>query len=201
MYALRSRGGKGLQVSKDVSDKYSSFVESSTSNVAKKLNRKRKLEVKIECPTEFEDESKEKLARNTVPAPKWIPMHWRAQLENIKAMRSSRDAPVDTVGCSMLADKDVLPEVHRYQVLISLMLSSQTKDQVVAEAMGKLKDHGLSIETVRETPLKDIEQMIYPVGFWKRKAVYIKNTTELLAKNYNGDIPSTLEELVSAHFT
>ena len=60
-----------------------------------------------------------------------------------------------------------MPQVHRYQVLISLMLSSQTKDQVVAEAMGKLKDHGLSIETVRETPLKDIEQMIYPVGFWK----------------------------------
>lgn len=55
----------------------------------------------------------------------------------------------------------------RYQVLISLMLSSQTKDQVTFAAMEKLKAHGLTVENILKTPTSKIGELIYPVGFWK----------------------------------
>lgn len=45
-------------------------------------------------------------------------------------MRSKRDAPVDSQGTECVSDKDAEPKVFRYQTLIGLMLSSQTKDQV-----------------------------------------------------------------------
>ena len=52
-------------------------------------------------------------------------------------------------------------------MLISLMLSSQTKDMVTGGAMTNLKKHGLTIENILKTPEEDIARMIHPVGFWK----------------------------------
>ena len=58
-------------------------------------------------------------------------------------------------------------QVIRYQVLISLMLSSQTKDQVTFAAVEKLKQHGLTVNNILKTPHTKIGELIYPVGFWK----------------------------------
>lgn len=126
----------------------------------------------------------------------WEPANWKEQLANIREMRKSRDAPVDTQGCEKTADVNQSPETIRYQVLISLMLSSQTKDQVTFAAMEKLKAHGLTVENVLKTSASKIGELIYPVGFWRKKADYIKETTKLCAEKYNSDIPPTVEELV-----
>ena len=45
-------------------------------------------------------------------------------------MRSKHDAPVDTQGAECCPDSTAEPKVFRYQALIGLMLSSQTKDEV-----------------------------------------------------------------------
>lgn len=47
---------------------------------------------------------------NAPPTP-WIPPLWKQQYENIRKMRETRNAPVDTHGCFMLAERDVAPEV------------------------------------------------------------------------------------------
>ena len=41
----------------------------------------------------------------------WEPPLWKQQYENIRTMRSKRDAPVDKYGCFMNAEKEVPPEV------------------------------------------------------------------------------------------
>ena len=122
----------------------------------------------------------------------WEPPLWKQQYENIRTMRSKRDAPVDKYGCFMNAEKEVPPEVsvatlvnnrlqpssclwlqvRRYQVLVSLMLSSQTKDEVVGKAMTKLKANGLTIENILNTPQEEIARMIFPVGFWNVSALH-----------------------------
>ena len=43
------------------------------------------------------------------------------------------------------------PQVRRYQVLLSLMLSSQTKDQVTAGAMQRLRARGLTVDSILQT--------------------------------------------------
>ena len=60
-----------------------------------------------------------------------------------------------------------IPQVCRFQVLISLMLSSQTKDQVTHAAMTKLHQHGLTPDNILATSDATLGELIYPVGFWK----------------------------------
>lgn len=42
----------------------------------------------------------------------WQPSNWREQLANIREMRKSRDAPVDSQGCEKTADLNQSPEVR-----------------------------------------------------------------------------------------
>ena len=43
----------------------------------------------------------------------WEPASWREQLENIREMRKNKDAPVDTMGCTKICDRDAPPQVNR----------------------------------------------------------------------------------------
>ena len=54
---------------------------------------------------------------------------------------------------------------------MSLMLSSQTKDEVVSKAMTKLKENGLTVSNVVDTPQEEVARMIFPVGFWNVSAL------------------------------
>ncbi|KAG7491422.1 hypothetical protein MATL_G00003410 [Megalops atlanticus] len=127
---------------------------------------------------------------------RWEPPDWRRQLDHIREMRRGRDAPVDHMGAGKCFDPSAPPEVVRYQVLISLMLSSQTKDQVTAAAMQKLREHGLTVEGILNTDDETLGKLIYPVGFWRTKVKYIKQTTAVLQQEYGGDIPDSVAGLV-----
>ncbi|KAL1281737.1 hypothetical protein QQF64_000540 [Cirrhinus molitorella] len=150
----------------------------------KKLRRGR---VKVE----YEEEEGAELKRE-----RWEPCDWRTQLSFIREMRSKRDAPVDQMGAEKCYDPEAPPEVRRYQVLISLMLSSQTKDHVTAGAMQRLRERDLSVDAVLKMDDETLGKLIYPVGFWRTKVKYIKQATALIQKEFNGDIPDTLEGLM-----
>lgn len=124
------------------------------------------------------------------------PCDWRTQLSFIREMRSKRDAPVDQMGAEKCYDTQALPEVRRYQVLISLMLSSQTKDQVTAGAMQRLREHELSVDGILKMDNETLGKLIYPVGFWRTKVKYIKQATALIQQEFGGDIPNTVEGLI-----
>lgn len=126
---------------------------------------------------------------------KWTPPNWKETLEHIKEMRKHRSAPVDEMGCHKCADPNATDRVFRYQSLIALMLSSQTKDQVTHAATQRLNAYGCSPEIIAATPDDVLEKLIYPVGFYKRKVSYIKKSTEILIDKYGGDIPKSVEEL------
>lgn len=57
------------------------------------------------------------------------PANYEEVLEGIKKMRSSDDAPVDSMGCEK-AGSFLPPKERRFAVLVSSLLSSQTKDEV-----------------------------------------------------------------------
>lgn len=44
---------------------------------------------------------------------KWEPDNWMQVLNNIRKMRKSGDAPVDTMGCDKCMDDDAVPEVKK----------------------------------------------------------------------------------------
>ncbi|KAG8506406.1 Endonuclease III-like protein 1 [Galemys pyrenaicus] len=127
----------------------------------------------------------------------WEPQDWRQHLANIRAMRSRKDAPVDRLGAECCYDPRAPPEVRRYQVLLSLMLSSQTRDQVTAGAMQRLRAWGLTMDSILQMDDSTLGALIHPVGFWKSKVKYIKQTTAILQQRYGGDIPASVPELVA----
>lgn len=57
-------------------------------------------------------------------------------------------------------------------MLLSLMLSSQTKDQVTAGAMQRLRARGLTVDSILQTDDSTLGTLIYPVGFWRVSLVY-----------------------------
>ena len=73
-----------------------------------------------------------------------MPPNWEMVYNNILEMRKDLSAPVDTMGCEKAHDPNESPHVQRFQCLVSLMLSSQTKDEVNFAAMTRLKEHGLT---------------------------------------------------------
>ncbi|KAL4946049.1 endonuclease III [Aspergillus oleicola] len=67
------------------------------------------------------------------------PSNWESLYSMVKKMREANPtAPVDTMGCAELYWRASSPRDKRFQTLIALMLSSQTKDTVTAVAMQRL---------------------------------------------------------------
>jgi endonuclease-3 len=63
------------------------------------------------------------------------PANWEEIYALTRQMRNENVAPVDTMGCESLADRQVSPRDQRFQTLVALMLSSQTKDTVTSVAI------------------------------------------------------------------
>ncbi|XP_048761051.2 endonuclease III-like protein 1 isoform X1 [Ostrea edulis] len=182
-----------LTVKVKVENESRSLHTSSNETFINPSTRKRKLKGKVEI--KYEETEPEQVNSAKKEGSSWEPSLWRDQLKNIYEMRKSRDAPVDTMGCDVISDTLASPEVYRYQVLVSLMLSSQTKDQITSAAMKKLREHGCNIDNILQTSDQVLGELIYPVGFWKRKVEFIKKTTKILQDEYNGDIPDSVEKL------
>ncbi|KIN05493.1 hypothetical protein OIDMADRAFT_153683 [Oidiodendron maius Zn] len=138
------------------------------------------------------------------------PNDWKEVYAAVKEMRltgPAQNAAVDTMGCERLAEKDASPKVRRYQTLTALMLSSQTKDTTNALAMKRLYTElpphkegapgGLNLENILAVDPKLLNELIWAVGFHNNKTKYIKAAAEILRDNWGGDIPDTIEGLVS----
>lgn len=103
-----------------------------------------------EVPSPRRGNGKPKKARR-VPAKKTVtsdgtvkvepPPNWEEVYALTREMRNEHVAPVDTMGCESLADRQVSPRDQRFQTLIALMLSSQTKDTVTSVAIKGMQEN------------------------------------------------------------
>jgi endonuclease-3 len=84
-----------------------------------------------------------------------------------------------------------------FQVLIATMLSAQTKDAVTHAASLRLFKVARTPRTMATLDLKTIETLIYPVSFYRNKAVHVKRTCEQLLARYKGVVPSSMEALLT----
>mmetsp|Transcript_27900 Transcript_27900/g.27582 ORF Transcript_27900/g.27582 Transcript_27900/m.27582 type:complete len:172 (-) Transcript_27900:113-628(-) len=112
-------------------------------------------------------------------------------------MREGIEAPVDIEGASTLADQTLEPRLVRYQTLIGLLLSSQTKDPVTAKTIAKLQSQGLTPERMAEISVEDLAEEIHGVSFHNNKAKYIKKTSQILLEKYDGDVPNDFKKVIA----
>ena len=82
------------------------------------------------------------------------------------------------------------------KVLIATILSARTKDEVTVEVCKKLFSKVKKIADLKKFTVRQIEKLIYPVGFYRNKAKMLKKLPLVLEEKFKGVIPSTVEELV-----
>ncbi|KAH7890083.1 DNA glycosylase [Phlebopus sp. FC_14] len=147
-----------------------------------------------------ESPKKMKVVRQSLDVPHPAPMRWKEAYDAIKEMRSRIVAPVDTMGCEQAQYKEQDPKNQRFATLISLMLSSQTKDEVTDAAVAKLRSAlggSISVDALIAADETAISEAIAKVGFWRRKTQYIRQTAQRLRDNFESDVPKTVDELCS----
>ncbi|KAJ8613259.1 hypothetical protein CTAYLR_004542 [Chrysophaeum taylorii] len=124
------------------------------------------------------------------------PENWRATWDLIIELRKDRTAVVDAMGSEALADREADEATFQYQTLISLMLSSQTKDLVTAETMRALRKHGLTVDNILDnTTDEELHELIRKVGFHNNKTKYIRAATQILRDQHDSRVPDTMESL------
>jgi len=83
-----------------------------------------------------------------------------------------------------------------FTTLISCILSLRTKDEVTEQASVRLLKKYNTPEKLLQLSDKQIESLIYPVGFYKTKTKRIKEISKTLLENYDGNVPEDFDELL-----
>src|SRR5476651_1341952 len=73
-----------------------------------------------------------------------------------------------------------------FEVLIATILSAQTRDAVTAAASARLFRVARTPATIAKLTVKRIETLIYPVSFYRHKAVHVKATCRILVEQFGG---------------
>ncbi|VAV84662.1 Endonuclease III, partial [hydrothermal vent metagenome] len=95
-----------------------------------------------------------------------------------------------------VVSEDTSEALRPYHVLVSCILSLRTKDNVTAAATKGILAIGDTPERVAALTTEVIERAIYPAGFYRTKAVTIRNISRELADDYNSVVPDTIEGLL-----
>lgn len=104
-----------------------------------------------------------------------------------------------TEGATELASAQIVKRYGQdpYMVLTSCLLSLRTRDTVSLPASIRLFELAQTPQDMLKVPLTTLEKAIYPVGFYHVKARLLHSVSRELLDRFNGQVPSTLEELLS----
>lgn len=84
-----------------------------------------------------------------------------------------------------------------FLILVSCILSLRTKDSVSLPASQRLFTQAKTPQQLLQLPDSQIQQLIYPVGFYRNKTKTLKAISHVLITDFNGEVPATLEGLLS----
>ncbi|MBR2847906.1 MAG: endonuclease III [Clostridia bacterium] len=84
-----------------------------------------------------------------------------------------------------------------WRLLVMARLSAQCTDERVNIVCRTLFREIPDAKTMAEAPLSQIEELVKPCGLYRMKAKSIKEASEILLRDHGGEVPDTMEELLS----
>ena len=84
-----------------------------------------------------------------------------------------------------------------FQMVVAVMLSAQCTDERVNKTTPKLFERCKTIRDFANIDITELESIIHPCGFYKNKAKNIKLCATQVIENFNGEVPRTMNELLS----
>ena len=109
-------------------------------------------------------------------------------------------------GLALAIDHLELPAIEKiaeaqqedaFQVLIGTLLSARTQDATTLAASQRLFRRAPTARRLEKLKVSEIAKLIYPVSFYRTKAVHVKETCQILLETFGGVVPGTMEELLS----
>lgn len=84
-----------------------------------------------------------------------------------------------------------------FELVVAVMLSAQCTDERVNLTTPALFRKYPSIQAFADCDISELENLIHPCGFYKNKAKNIKSTAQKIVKDFHGNVPHTMEELLT----
>jgi len=84
-----------------------------------------------------------------------------------------------------------------FVILISCLLSLRARDVVTYPISQLLLKRARTPQALRAIPLDQLETLLYPLGFYRRKAQVLHDVSDALLDRFGGVVPSSEEELLS----
>jgi len=82
------------------------------------------------------------------------------------------------------------------ELLIATILSAQTTDKRVNMVTKGLFKKYKNARDYARADIKELQEMIKSVNFYKNKAKYIKEGCRIIDERHNGNVPDSMEELI-----
>ncbi len=82
-------------------------------------------------------------------------------------------------------------------ILISCLLSLRARDTMTLPVSLILFERARTPEELLKIPLNELEELLYPLGFYHKKAQVIRSASLELLTRFKGKVPHTEEELLS----
>ncbi len=112
-------------------------------------------------------------------------------MKNNKTIGEYLDELIPNPWCELEFNND-------YELLIAIVLSAQTTDKRVNQVTRVLFNRYKVLKELSEANIKDIEEILRPLGTYKKKAIYVSEIAKKTFDSYNGKVPADrykLEEL------
>ena len=84
-----------------------------------------------------------------------------------------------------------------FQMVVAVTLSAQCTDERVNKTTPQLFERCKTIQDFANIDITELESIIHPCGFYKNKAKNIKLCATQVLENFNGEVPQTMNELLS----
>lgn len=109
-----------------------------------------------------------------------------------KALRNN-----NLVRPTALKNLQIQEEGDPFKILIGTILSARTRDEITTKVIKSLFSEFKNPDELSKANLKDLKKVIQKIGFYNVKAARIKEVSQKLIENYNGKVPSNLDDLLT----
>jgi endonuclease-3 len=88
---------------------------------------------------------------------------------------------------------------HRnaFELLCATILSAQCTDVRVNKVTPDLFEAYPTPELMAEAPIQELEELVRSTGFYRNKAKALKESSEIIANEHEGEVPQSMKELLN----
>ncbi len=85
---------------------------------------------------------------------------------------------------------------NTWELLVAVILSAQMTDEGVNAITGELFKKFPTVESMAKVPISEITKYVKKVNYFNSKSRYLKETAQIIQKDFNGKVPDNAEDLM-----